>query len=423
MHYQRVLEKDVEVDLTNRSVNEQVTTVTLLKRAEIGAVGGLVGGFSIFFFTFIIDSNLGVVPGTFYKMVGIPIGLGEQAATIFGMVAHMLTAGLIGTVFCFASGLHKKLEVKSTKKGVIAGGVTGIAVYAIFFVPITLLIMGPALESNMADEQGIISTVINVDSTKLMENLNLIIIGSLEIHIVYGIIMGVFCGVVIKHQIEDQQRIKQGVMHKLKIITILIILGTAALGGYYAMIPTYSTPAVVETPLSAELNKFEEGLTYAKFTSLDEKERTLLVQRMHVPTINLLLEDAKKQNSWTSDGMDQITSHMKSNDDLKFVQIVDFQGVKGNIATGLAMIVTSGDATFLRFEEFDMDDGYDLYVYLTKSGDVSTGFEIAKLKANHGNQNYEITGIDTSAYRVVVIYSKSFAIYYASANLPPIENL
>ncbi len=63
-------------------VDEQVRTITPLRRSEIGAVGGLVGGFSIFLIIFPIDASLGVIPGTFYKMVGIPIGLAEQAATI-----------------------------------------------------------------------------------------------------------------------------------------------------------------------------------------------------------------------------------------------------------------------------------------------------------------------------------------------------
>lgn len=402
-------------------VDEHVMTITPLRRAEIGAVGGLVGGFSIFLIIFPIDASLGVIPGTFYKMVGIPIGLAEQAATIFGMVAHMLTAGLIGAVFCYCSGLHKKLDIKTPKKAVFAGGVTGIGVYAIFFIPITFLIISPSLESSMTNEQGIIATVINVDSIKLVENLDLIIIGSLEIHIVYGIIMGIFCSLAIKHQIENPQRIKQdSIMHTLKIVAVGIILATAALAGFYAMIPTYSKPVVVETNLSAELNKFEQGLTYTKFASLDEKERTLIAQRMSVFTINLLLEEEKKHDSWISDGMDQIRSTLQSPDDLKNIQVAELKGLKGKAVSGGAFIVSASDATFLRFDDFDIDNGPDLYVYLTKSGDVSNGFEIAKLKANHGDQNYEITGIDTNAYSVVVIYSNSFAIYYASANLRPI---
>jgi len=408
------------IDLVDKG-DEQVRAITPLRRSEIGAVGGLVGGFLIFLIIFPIDASLGVIPGTFYKMVGIPIGLAEQAATIFGLVAHMLTASLIGAVFCYCSGLHKKLDIKTPKKAAFAGGVTGIWVYVIFFIPITFLIISPALESSMTNEQGIITTVINVDSTKLVENLNLIIIGSLQIHIVYGIIMGVFCWMAINHQIENPQGIKQdSIMHTLKIVTIGIILATAALAGFYAMIPTYSTPAVVESNLSVELNKLDQGLTYTKFTSLDEKERTLIAQRMSVFTINLLLEEAKKQDSWISDGMDQMRSTLQSPDDLKFIQVAELQGLKGKAVSGDALIVFTPDATFLRFEDFDIDNGPDLYVYLTKSGDVSTGFKIAKLKANHGDQNYEITGIDTSAYSVVVIYSKSFAIYYASANLRPI---
>ncbi len=68
-----------------------------------------------------------------------------------------------------------------------------------------------------------------------------------------------------------------------------------------------------------------------------------------------------------------------------------------------------------------MTNGIGLHVFLTKAGDVSTGYEIGRLKANVGSQNYEITGIDTNEYNILVIYSKSFDIYYASANLPKFD--
>lgn len=399
------------------SLDQRLSHLTFLRRAKIGTVAGLVGGFAIFLIIFAIDSSLGIVPGTFYKMVGIPIGLEGTTATIFGMIAHMLTAALIGAVFCFCSGLHTKLDIRSSKKGVLAGGVTGIAVYAIFFLPITLLIMNPALESLMTNQQGLIETAVNVDAVKLIQNMDLIMIGSLEIHIVFGIIMGVFCGMALSKEHEGLQ-ISKDTGKTLKIVTIGLILATASIGTYYAIISSQPLSTVVESQLNAELNKIVDGLTYTKFVAMTERERTAVVQIMPVPTINLVLSAAAKSDTFVSEGIEQITPLLKSPDDLRFIQTAKWEGVKGNEAKGKAIIVSTGDRMFLRFEEFDITNGLDLYVHLTKSGDISTGIEVEKLKANHGEQNYEITGINTNAYSVVVIYSKSFDVYYAKASLP-----
>ncbi len=400
------------------SIDEQLTSISYRKRAVIGAVSGLVGGCAVFLIIFSIDASLGVVPGTFYKMIGIPIGLEGTVATVFGLFAHMLTAGLIGAVFCYGSGLHRKLDLQSSMKGAIAGGVTGIAVYAIFFMPITLLIMSPSLEASMADEEGIIATMINIDSIKLVENMELIIIGSLEIHIVFGIIMGIFCAMALREEREGSP-LSFNTKKALKTITIGIILGTAIIGVFYAFVPNQTSSATVQSNLDIELNKVVEGLTYAKFTAMTEQERTAIVKIMPTLTTNLVLEKAKKYDSTISEGMEPTTSSLKSFDDFRLVQVTGFQGLKGMDVTGKAMVVLTGDKSFLRFEEFDMKNGLDLYVYLTKSADMHTGIEIGKLKANRGDQNYEFRGINTNQYNVVVIYSKSFDMIYGTARLPP----
>ncbi|MEX0657039.1 MAG: DM13 domain-containing protein [Nitrosopumilaceae archaeon] len=391
-----------------------------LQRTVIGAVGGLVGGFAIFLIIFGIDSQLSVTPGTFYKMVGIPVGLSDLSATIFGLVGHMLTAALIGAVFCFCSGLHQKLDIKSLRKGAFAGGVTAVAVYAIFFIPITLLVMDPALESQTTDEAGLVTTLANIDSKKLVENMNLILIGSLEMHIVYGIVMGTLCAMMLK---KEFARIGTTLSNAraLKIITIIIILATSAIASYYVLIPSYSQISLDQSTLSFELSKIQEGLTYSKFIELDRQEKLDLVAKMPGRTIDLMINEATKYDTVSSDEMDEIVSKVQSSNELKFIQIGEIQGLKGNNAEGKTYVIAAGDSIFLRFEKFSVTNGPDLHVFLTKSGDISTGFDVGPLKANKGDQNYEITGIDTNEYSIVIISSDTFGQYYASAKLVQIS--
>ncbi|MGH2404482.1 MAG: DM13 domain-containing protein [bacterium] len=94
---------------------------------------------------------------------------------------------------------------------------------------------------------------------------------------------------------------------------------------------------------------------------------------------------------------------------------------------GRALIVQlASGQRFLRFEEFKVTNGPDLYVYL--SGHASPrnrtqlhdggAFEVGLLKGNIGNQNYELpANLDLAKYKSVVIYCKRFSVLFASAEL------
>jgi len=164
------------------------------RRAKIGCVSGLVGGFAIFVSIFIIDLSLGSSQGTFYKAVGLPLGVSGLGATLFGMMSHMLTAALIGTVFGLGSCAHRLLDIQSVKKGALAGVVTGMVVFAVFFMPMSAFLILPAM-------QGMDTT----ETVLLVSNMETIFVGALELHIVYGMVMGAFFAIAV--QIESKKQI------------------------------------------------------------------------------------------------------------------------------------------------------------------------------------------------------------------------
>ncbi|MCF6136383.1 DM13 domain-containing protein [Pseudalkalibacillus berkeleyi] len=79
-------------------------------------------------------------------------------------------------------------------------------------------------------------------------------------------------------------------------------------------------------------------------------------------------------------------------------------------ASGMVKTVDGEDGLYLRFEGFEVTNGPDLYVYLTKEGQqTKEGIELGKLKGNKGNQNYKIPeGTDLEMYNQVVVWCKSF---------------
>jgi hypothetical protein len=95
-------------------------------------------------------------------------------------------------------------------------------------------------------------------------------------------------------------------------------------------------------------------------------------------------------------------------------------------SSGTALVLNDGsEQRFLRFEDFETDNGPDLNVYLsTAPADAPTGdfnddfIDLGDLKGNIGPQNYEIPpGVDLSKYTTVVIWCVRFGVAFGSADL------
>jgi electron transfer DM13 len=73
---------------------------------------------------------------------------------------------------------------------------------------------------------------------------------------------------------------------------------------------------------------------------------------------------------------------------------------------------------YLRLENFKSTNGPDLHVYLATDEKASDYVILGKLKANIGNQNYEIPdGVDLAKYHEVLIWCKQFSVLFGSAEL------
>ncbi len=92
-----------------------------------------------------------------------------------------------------------------------------------------------------------------------------------------------------------------------------------------------------------------------------------------------------------------------------------------HFGSGTARLVESAPGTWvLRFEDFSVRNGPDLYVYLSPDADgyVDGATELGTLKATDGSFNYALpAGTDVEAIRSVVIWCKAFAVTFAVAPL------
>jgi hypothetical protein len=90
-------------------------------------------------------------------------------------------------------------------------------------------------------------------------------------------------------------------------------------------------------------------------------------------------------------------------------------------AEGIVKVVyLEGGSDVLRLEELKVTNGPDLYVYLAADKQASDFVDLGRLKANNGNQNYDIPeGTDLSKYDTVLVWCKQFSVLFGSAELTP----
>jgi len=103
-----------------------------------------------------------------------------------------------------------------------------------------------------------------------------------------------------------------------------------------------------------------------------------------------------------------------------------FHSVAHNSSGNAAIYQLVDGKRILRFTNFETSNGPDVRVYLVAANDASdaatvtkAGFvEIAPLKGNIGDQNYELSSdLDLSKYHAVTIWCKRFSVNFATAPL------
>jgi hypothetical protein len=104
------------------------------------------------------------------------------------------------------------------------------------------------------------------------------------------------------------------------------------------------------------------------------------------------------------------------------VRMGEFSGAdEFHFGSGTASLVETAPGTWiLRFEEFSVRNGPDLYVYLSPDADgyADGAVELGALKATDGSFNYEVPpGTEVDDVHGVVIWCKQFAVEFAVAPL------
>ncbi len=194
------------------------------------------------------------------------------------------------------------------------------------------------------------------------------------------------------------------------IIGILAIIVTVYLVSPLFISTTINEPLPMNT---------DSSVTFEEFNKMSENERITTVKNMtNEQKNNMLLQFAELGNNSRMDdslNINMATEPNQSSETATFVGVND--GVHN--AEGLAKIIPlSNNSNILRLENLKVTNGPDLYVYLSSDKGASDFVNLGKLKANNGNQNYNIpSGTDLSKYNTVLIWCKAFSVLFGSAEL------
>ena len=126
-----------------------------------------------------------------------------------------------------------------------------------------------------------------------------------------------------------------------------------------------------------------------------------------------MMDDTMKDNdAMVNDMVETPTSYAGT-----FVGVGD--GIHNAEGNAYALPLEDG-GNVLRMENLRATNGPDLFVYLATDKGASEFINLGALKANIGNQNYDIPeGTDLEKYNNVLIWCKAFSVLFGSAELSP----
>jgi len=206
--------------------------------------------------------------------------------------------------------------------------------------------------------------------------------------------------------------------NKAKIIIGIIIAAIAIPLGVYTISPLFINTEINEPlpPLSSD-----SSIGFEKFMAMTEDEKINAAKNMTVEEKDRIMKMAAEQDTTINETMTTTMNISQNREENKNLIVGDFMGVNDGIhdAEGKAKILTISDGSqILRLEDFRSTNGPDVHLYLSTDKQASDFIDLGRLKANNGNQNYQIPiNTDFSKYKYVLIWCQPFSVLFGSAQL------
>ena len=214
-----------------------------------------------------------------------------------------------------------------------------------------------------------------------------------------------------------------------KIVIVIVVVAVAIPFGIYTISPLFASSTVNE-PLpttAAIVNKNTASQEYQKFVSMNEQDRINAAKQMSQRQKNMVMIGAAQLNNTMNENVvmsagtiDKQQSNATTANASK-IMTGSFIGAGDGFhnAEGLAKVIPLKDGrTIIRLENFKSTNGPNVHLYLATDKTASNFLDLGRLKANNGNQNYNIpNGTDLAKYNMALIWCKDFSVLFGSAQL------
>ena len=190
--------------------------------------------------------------------------------------------------------------------------------------------------------------------------------------------------------------------------------------GIYTLSPLFINTEINE-PLPSLSS--ESSIGFEKFMAMTEEEKINAAKNMTVEEKDMIMRTAAEQDTIINETMTSTKDSSKNTEqnENKNILVGDFMGVNDGIhnAEGKAKILTLSDGSqIIRLEDFISTNGPDVHLYLSTNKQASDFIDLGRLKANIGNQNYQIpVNTDYNKYKYVLIWCQPFSVLFGSAQL------
>jgi hypothetical protein len=242
---------------------------------------------------------------------------------------------------------------------------------------------------------------------------------------------------------------------KIKIVISIVVATIVIPFGIYTISPLFTSNTVNE-PLpttAAGINKNAALQDYQKFVSMNDLDRSNAAKQMSQRDKNIVMigasqinnaineiaittetikqrqqqrqqiNNAINESAITTETIKQRQQQRQQNDTTTARNIMtgSFIGAGDGFhnAEGLTRVIQLGDGSkILRLENFKSTNGPNVHLYLATDKTASNIIDLGRLKANNGNQNYNIPReTDLTKYNMVLIWCKDFSVLFGSAQL------
>jgi hypothetical protein len=173
---------------------------SIVKATENGAWAGFIAAWAVSSAILLFEVVSGVQSGLFYSVIGMALGVTESPvnSALAGFLLHILAGTLIGAIGGFAIAVCPVLAIYKITKSLVVGVSIGIVAWAALFLPITIIVVIPALDRILIPAAT--NSELYVVASQVTGMIAFVTAGSIVFHALYGLVYGTMMAILIPYK-------------------------------------------------------------------------------------------------------------------------------------------------------------------------------------------------------------------------------